>query len=191
MDADRRPHVRLPRGQRGGGARGGYVGSDRHHAPDASRARSRQHGVEIAGELREMQVRVRVEEIGVDHTAPSTAAAFFTSRAFTHRIAEYRPPPASASIAVTLTFAVASLLSTSAQAPMRSSPSIRNARLGPVSFHLCCLARAFRAAPSVGTRSSWAPRPLGKPEYATRFTPARRSSPSTRAPSPGLSGTIT
>src|SRR5262245_40801197 len=179
MDADRRPHVRLPRGQRGGGARGGYVGSDRHHAPDASRARSRQHGVEIAGELREMQVRVRVEEIRVDHTAPSTAAAFFTSRAFTHRMAEYRPPPASASIAVTLTFAVASRLSTSAQAPMPPCASVRNERLSPVSVHLCCVARATSAAQSADTRSSRLPPPLGKAVHTSRFSPARRSSQST------------
>src|SRR5262249_37807040 len=123
-------------------------------ASHAGRARACQHRGEIAGELREMQVRVRVEEIGVDHTAPSTAAAFFTSRAFTHRIAEYRPPPASEATAVTLTFAPARRPSPPAHAPMRSSPAIRNARLGPVSFHLCCLARAFSAAPSVGTRSS-------------------------------------
>ena len=87
MDADRRPHVGLALGHRHGRLRGRHVGPDRDHPPDARAPARAEHGVEIARELGEVQVRVRVEEIGSGHMAPRTVAAFFTSRAFTHRIA--------------------------------------------------------------------------------------------------------
>ena len=87
MDADRRPHVRQARGHRRGRLRGGHVGPDREDAPHTRGPRAREDGVEITAELGEVQVRVRVEEIGSGHMAPRTVAAFFTSRAFTHRIA--------------------------------------------------------------------------------------------------------
>src|SRR5437773_3279595 len=68
-------------------ARGRHVRPDREDPPHARGAGALEHGVEIARELREVQVRVGVEEIRSDHTAPRTAAVFFTSRAFTQRIA--------------------------------------------------------------------------------------------------------
>ena len=87
MDADRRPHVREARGHRRGRLRGGHVCPDREDPPHTRGPRALEDGVEIALELGEVQVRVRVEEIGSGHMAPRTVAAFFTSRAFTHRIA--------------------------------------------------------------------------------------------------------
>ena len=78
MDADRRPHVRLAQGQgrRGPGSR--HVRPDREDAPDARGPRAPEDGVEIAGELGEVQMRMRVEEIRRGHMAPRTVAAFFT-----------------------------------------------------------------------------------------------------------------
>jgi hypothetical protein len=87
MNPDRRPHIGLARGQCRRGARGAHIGSNREDAPDTGSPRALEDGVEVAGELGEVQVRVGVEEIRSAHTAPRTPAAFFTSRAFTHRIA--------------------------------------------------------------------------------------------------------
>ena len=87
MDADRRPHVRLAEGQCRRGPRSRHVGPDREDAPNARDPRALEDGVEIARKLGEVQVRVRIEEIRRGHMAPRTVAAFFTSRAFTQRIA--------------------------------------------------------------------------------------------------------
>src|SRR5512143_28295 len=125
------------------------------------------------------------------YATPSTFAAFFTSRGFTHRIAPYRPIPAhTASVAVTLIFAAASFSYSPATAPGRSSPLMRNTFLGPVSLILAAFAAATNAAAFSGTKSIWVRRASGNPEYARRFTPASRSTFNTRTPSPGLSGTI-
>src|SRR5512146_752010 len=122
---------------------------------------------------------------------PSTFAAFFTSRGFTHRIAPYRPIPAhTASAAVTLIFAPASFSQIPATAPGRSSPLIRKTFLGPVSLIFAAFAAARNGAGCSGTRSIWARRAAGKPEYASRLTPASRRAFNTRRPSPGLSGTV-
>ena len=87
MDPDGRPDVGLAGGQCRRSARGRHVRPDREDPPHARGAGALEHGVEIARELREVQVRVGVEEIRSGHTAPRTAAVFFTSRAFTQRIA--------------------------------------------------------------------------------------------------------
>src|SRR5438132_3120105 len=164
MDADRGPDVGLARGERHGRARARDIGADRDHASHAGDPRPDQDGVEIVRELRELQVRVGVEEVR-GHITPRTPAAFLTAPGLTQRIAPQRPKPvATASMAVTLIFAPASFWRTSEQAPTRSSPSITNARFGPFTFNLFCLATARNASGSDGTKSSWAPRPLGKPE---------------------------
>ena len=75
--------------------------------------------------------------------------------------------------------------------PVRSSPSMRNPTLGPVTFHFAFRATARKAAGSSGTKSSCARLPAGNPEKARRLTPASRSVWRARAPLPGLSGAIT
>src|SRR5207249_8142545 len=120
MDADPSPGVGLAPGKRHGRARALHVGADRDHAPHPGGARPLEDRLEVARELREVQVRVRVDEVQ-DHIAPRTPAAFLTAPDFTQRIAPQRPTPvATASIAVTLIFAAASLSRISQQAPTRS-----------------------------------------------------------------------
>src|SRR6266508_1420314 len=84
-------------------------------------------------------------------------------------------------MAVTLILASASFLCISATAPTRSSPPIRNARLGPLSFHLAFLANCLNAAASEGTKSRCEPRPSGNPEKARRLIPPSWSAPRARA----------
>src|SRR3989304_1281941 len=98
-------------------------------------------------------------------TAPRTWAAFLNAAGLTQRIPPQRPAPAeTASMAVTLTLAAASLSRISEQAPMRSSPWIRKPRFGPLTFHFACLATCLKASGCSGMKSSWARRPAGKPE---------------------------
>jgi hypothetical protein len=97
-------------------------------------------------------------------------------------------PAQTASIAVTLTFAPASVLCSSAIAPTRSSPLTKKACLGPANFHLALLANCLKAPRSAGMKSSWEPRPLGKPEKARRLIPASWSATRKRAPSARLVG---
>src|SRR5215470_1841710 len=136
--------------------------------------------------------RVQGETRGRAHAAPRALAAFATSRWPTHRMAPNAPPLAhTASIAVTLIFACARRVISSATAPGRSAPLTRNAFLGPTSFHLAALAAARNAAASSGTKSICARRPLGKPEKASRLTRASRSVVSMPAPTPGVLGVST
>ena len=84
-----------------------------------------------------------------------------------------------------LIFASPNCRTTSATAPTRSWPWIRNARLGPASFQPALWATRRKVPGSSGTKSSWVRRPWGKPEKARRFTPSCWSVASARAPSPG------
>src|SRR5262249_21297187 len=105
--------------------------------------------------------------------APRTLVALLTSLGFTQRIAPYRPAPAAtASIAVTLILASASLAINSATAPGRSSPWTRKLVLGPTSLIFAFRAVARKAVGSAGIKSICARRPLGKPEKASKLTPA-------------------
>ncbi|MBI3403706.1 MAG: TonB-dependent receptor [Acidobacteria bacterium] len=123
------------------------------------------------------------------YEAPSAAAALFTSRGATQHSAPYRPSTAIASSAVTLIFASASLPIRLAMTPARSSPWMRNPFLGPTAFHLLAFATLLNTAGSAGMKSNCPRRPSGKPEKASRLTPASLKTPSAFAASPGLSGT--
>src|SRR2546429_2632043 len=90
-------------------------------------------------------------------------------------------PAITALTAVTLTLAAPSFAITSASAPTRSSPSIRNAVFGFESLILAFFAAAVNAVASEGTKSTCALRALGKACSASRLTPALRSARSSRA----------
>jgi hypothetical protein len=62
---------------------------------------------------------------------------------------------------------------------------MRKTFFGPTTFHLAALAATRNVSAFSGTKSICAFRPLGKPEKASRFTPASRSVASIAAPTPG------
>src|SRR5207245_9048421 len=102
MDADPSPDVGLAPGKRHGRARALHVGAYRDHAPHPGGARPLEDRLEVARELREVPVRVGVDEVQ-DHIAPRTPAAFLTAPDCPQSIAPQRPPPiATAAISDTL-----------------------------------------------------------------------------------------
>ena len=79
MHADRRPHVPLAGRERDRGAGRLDVGADGQHRGDPGLSRAVQHGDEIVREVREVQMRVRVEEVRHGRTGRVTASPW-TSR---------------------------------------------------------------------------------------------------------------
>jgi len=91
-------------------------------------------------------------------------------------------------VAVTLILAAASLSRMPVIAPTRSSPANRNPVFLADSLRPIALAALFNFAESSGIRSSCVRRPLGKPENASRFTPAAARPAMIFAPCPGVFG---
>src|SRR6266849_5369769 len=129
---------------------------------------------------------------GLPGYTPSALAALARSPWATQTIIPKPPCPAAPFAARTLMPALDSFRSTSAAAPARSDPSMKNACLRAESVSPAFLAARASASESVGTTSICAfPLPEGNAVKESRLTPASLSAPSTRTPSPGLSGTST
>ena len=103
--------------------------------------------------------------------ARNSLAVLATFLGLTQKIAANLPPPATASIAVTLIFAADRALSVLVIAPTRSLPCNRKPLFFLDSLSFSFFAARVNAAVFSGTRSIWPFRPLGKPENASRLTP--------------------
>src|SRR2546425_7245518 len=91
------------------------------------------------------------------YIAPSAAAALFTAPCLTQSRAPYRPIPAHTPVtAVTLIFAAPSRAMMPANAPTRSSPSMRKAVFGFDNLIFAPFAAAVNNAASDGTKSTCA-----------------------------------
>src|SRR5260370_36475870 len=105
---------------------------------------------------------------------PRNVRSFRTPVGFTKSLPTQRPEPAQKTCTdVTLTFASASFFTTSATAPGRSSPWMRNPLFLVLNLSPAALAALANVGLSAGMRSNWDRRaPCGNAETPIRLTPA-------------------